>query len=239
MTRPVSGESSNGSPAEKTVGVLVAHPLPTVLAGLSLALDAQPGLEVVSESTSTDDILDQMKHLQRRNDLVAVISLALKGQRDSFWLIRRIRESFPSVAIVAMGENSEQRVISRALFVGADGFLDQKAELPDFVDGVRQVARGEVAIVGPPPDWLGPITQEVWARHEPVNLLTEREKEVLGLAAEGRTAREIGTELGLRERTITTHLGRIYARLGVHGRIAAIAQGAKLGLIEPREIDLR
>jgi DNA-binding CsgD family transcriptional regulator len=51
------------------------------------------------------------------------------------------------------------------------------------------------------------------------------------LAAEGLTARQIATRLGLRERTVTTHLDRIYRRLGVSGRVAAISEGARMGLV--------
>src|SRR5688572_27216785 len=202
MSGPGPTPTSNVPRPQGSVGVLVAHPLPTVLAGLALAIDAEPDLDVLMEVTAGEEMLDGMKKLRRRTNVVALVSLALKGHRDCFWLIRRIRESFPSASVIAMGENTEKSVISRALFVGADGFLDKKAELPDFLDGIRNVAKGEIVIVGPPADWLGPITDDVRAGQEPPVLLSEREREVLGLAAQGRTAREIGSQLGLRERTI-------------------------------------
>ncbi len=61
--------------------------------------------------------------------------------------------------------------------------------------------------------------------------LTEREREVLTVAAEGLTAREMATRLGVRERTVTTHLGRIYGKLGVGSRLAAVRLAARSGLV--------
>jgi ATP/maltotriose-dependent transcriptional regulator MalT len=61
-------------------------------------------------------------------------------------------------------------------------------------------------------------------------VVTEREREVLALAAQGFTARQIGNRLGVAERTVTTHLDHIYRKLGVSGRVAAITAGTQLGL---------
>ena len=61
--------------------------------------------------------------------------------------------------------------------------------------------------------------------------LSESEREVLKVAAEGLTARQIGTRLGVRERTVTTHLARIYGKLGVGSRMAAIRQASRSGLV--------
>jgi len=61
--------------------------------------------------------------------------------------------------------------------------------------------------------------------------LTDREREVLVVAAEGLTARQIATRLGVRERTITTHLARIYGKLGVGSRLAAIRMASQSGLV--------
>jgi DNA-binding CsgD family transcriptional regulator len=67
------------------------------------------------------------------------------------------------------------------------------------------------------------------ASTEPV--LTQREAEVLAVAAEGLTARQIGHRLGVRERTVTTHLGRIYRKLGASGRIAALTAASEFGVL--------
>jgi DNA-binding NarL/FixJ family response regulator len=121
--------------------------------------------------------------------------------------------------------------ISRALFLGADGYVDKNIDPVDFLQTIRQAADGEMVLAGPPNEWVGAIADNLEQRHEIETRLTEREREVLSVAAEGLTAREIAGRLGVRERTVTTHLGRIYGKLGVGTRVAAIRVAAQSGLV--------
>ena len=78
---------------------------------------------------------------------------------------------------------------------------------------------------------VGEIVEGIERRREVEVKLTDREREVLVVAAEGLTARQIATRLGVRERTITTHLARIYGKLGVGSRLAAIRMASQSGLV--------
>jgi DNA-binding NarL/FixJ family response regulator len=78
---------------------------------------------------------------------------------------------------------------------------------------------------------VGQIVEGIERRREVEVRLTDREREVLVVAAEGLTARQIATRLGVRERTITTHLARIYGKLGVGSRLAAIRMASQSGLV--------
>ena len=91
-----------------------------------------------------------------------------------------------------------------------------------FVDAIRRTAQGEVVLEGLPRGAFGEMTESMDRQRAAESVLTEREKEVLTVAAEGLTARQIGRRLGVRERTVTTHLGRIYRKLGATSRVAAI-----------------
>ena len=95
----------------------------------------------------------------------------------------------------------------------------------NVLDALRRTARGSVVLEGVPKNWFGPIAASPIQPPEPT-ALTDREVEVLHAAAEGLTARQIGTRLGVSERTVTTHLSRIYKKLGASGRIAAITAAA-------------
>jgi DNA-binding NarL/FixJ family response regulator len=155
----------------------------------------------------------------------------LEGERDAHWLIRTIRERFPAIAVLACGARSDPMAISRALFLGADGYVDKNIDPVEFLQTIRQAADGEMVLAGPPNEWVGAIAEGLEQRHEIETRLTEREREVLSIAAEGLTAREIAGRLGVRERTVTTHLGRIYGKLGVGTRVAAIRVAAQSGLV--------
>lgn len=209
---------------------MVVDALPVVRAGISLLIDDRPDLEVVAEAGSADEGLEAIKHL-RRSRVVVLVGLGLEGEHDAFWLIRAVRERFPAFAILACGAKADSIAISRALFVGADGFVDKNVDPIEFLQALRRAAGGEMVLCGPPAEWVGPIADGVERSREAEVLLTEREREVLTVAAEGLTAREIAHRLGVRERTVTTHLGRIYGKLGVRSRIAAIRQAARSGLV--------
>jgi DNA-binding NarL/FixJ family response regulator len=88
-----------------------------------------------------------------------------------------------------------------------------------------------MVLAGPPHELVGAIAEGLERRGETATHLTEREREVLTVAAEGLTAREIASRLGVHERTITTHLGRIYGKLGVGTRVAALRVAAHSGLV--------
>ena len=153
----------------------------------------------------------------------------LTGRHDGLWLIRAIREVAPTVPVVATGGAPDGSLVSKAMFVGADGFVHHNVEPDRFLDALRRLKVGEVVLEGLPRDWFGAIADELTSDRPAPLPLTERESEVLHAAAEGLTARQIGTRLGVRERTVTTHLTRIYRKLGASGRVAAIAATASPG----------
>jgi DNA-binding NarL/FixJ family response regulator len=227
-----------GSPAVEGVagagpklGVVLVDPLPTVRAGLDLLISSQSDMKVVAVAGNADDALSALLHLEHTSNVLVVLGLGLQGEHDSYWLIRSIRERFPAIAIVGCGANSDKMVISRALFIGADGFVDKNAMPDEFLDALRRSARGEVVLVGPPANWLGAISEEIDRHRDNEQILTDRERQVLAVASEGLTARAIGERLGLQERTVTTHLGRIYSKLGVSTRVSAVSAATRAGLI--------
>jgi len=221
---------------DETVGVALVEPLHVVRAGMRLLLSNQPDLEVVAEAGDVDEALGAIRALRSRS-AVALVSLSLSGSRDSYWLIRSIRELVPGIAILALGGHADDAAVSRALFAGANGFA-AKASAPDaFLSAVRRVSEGDTVLEGVPPEWLGAIADSLERHRRFAPFLTQREIEVLSAAAEGLTARQMGRRLGVRERTITTHLTRIYGKLGVSGRTAAVRAAAGTGLVGLRVVE--
>jgi two-component system response regulator DevR len=216
-------------PAER-LGVILVDPLPVVRAGLSMLIEGRADMQVLAEAGTAAEALGAIEG-SRRTEVVVLVGLGLEGERDAYWLIRAIRERFPSLSVLGCGARSDPMAISRALFMGADGFVDKNVEPLEFLDALRMVAGGEVVLAGPPSEWVGAIAEGIGRRSEVDTRLTERERQVLSVAAEGLTARQIGERLGVRERTITTHLGRIYGKLGVGTRVAAVRLAARSGLV--------
>jgi two-component system, NarL family, response regulator DevR len=231
MAKRISTEApSAATDTNRRLGVVVVDPLPVVRAGLSLLIEDRPGMEVLAEAGTADDGLAAIERL-RRSRIVVLVGLGLSGEHDAYWLIRTVRERFPSHAILGCGANADPMSISRALFVGADGFVDKNVDPVEFLQSLRRAADHEMVLAGPASGSVGLIAEGIGRRRDVEIKLTEREREVLVVAAEGLTAREIATRLGVRERTVTTHPARIYGKLGVGSRLAAIRLAAQSGLV--------
>ena len=224
----VPGEAA--STLAERLGVIVVDPFPVVRAGLVATIGASAGLEVVGLAASAQEALVVVGDV-RRTRVVVLVAMGLAGEHDSYWLIRTLRERFPGHVILGLGSNADPHVVSRALFVGADGFVDKNVELDEFLAAIVSAGADEMVIAGPAAASVGVIADGIERRRSVGLRLTKREREVLAVAAEGLTAREIAERLGVRERTVTTHLARIYGKLGVGNRLAALRLAARSGLV--------
>jgi DNA-binding NarL/FixJ family response regulator len=232
----MANKGAPGPPAKEEqggqkLGVVIVEPLPIVGEGLRLFIDAQPDMDVLAQASSADEALHDLDSIRKRKQVIVLVAMELSGEHDGFWLIRTIRETHPTYIVIGVSVNSVRMNVTRALFMGADGYINKQAEPADFLDALRRAADGEMPLAGLPPDWFGPIVDQIVNEQETQSTLTGREQEILTIAAEGLTARNIGDVLGLSERTITTHLANIYKKLGVHGRGAAVAAAARAGLV--------
>ncbi len=187
-------------------------------------------MEVLAEAGDADSGVEAIAKA-RRSRVVVLAGVGLGGDHDSAWMIRAIRERFPSHAVLAMGANADAATVSRALFVGADGFVDKNVDPTEFLRAIQRAADHEMVLTGPASGAVGAIADGIHRGRELDVRLTQRERQVLVIAAEGLTAREIAARLGVRERTVTTHLARIYGKLGVGNRLAAIRTAARSGLV--------
>jgi two-component system, NarL family, response regulator DevR len=228
-----TGGSSKGRSREQVrarLGVVVVEPLAVVRAGVTRLIGDLPDMEVLAEAGSADACLTAVRRI-RRSRLVVLVGLGLPGEHDSLWLIGTLRERYPEATILASGAGADATTISRGLLLGADGYLDKDVDPVEFLEAIRQAARGEAVLAGAPVDWVGSIAGGFDRARHIESQLTRREREVLQVAAEGLTAREIARHLGVRERTVTTHLGRIYGKLGVNSRVGAVIEAARTGLV--------
>lgn len=223
----------DGRMIAERLGVVVVEPFAVVRAGLVRTIDESPGLEVLASAGSASEAMDIVGRLGRSR-VVILVAMGLAGEQDAYWLIRALRERSPGHAILGMGANADPNAVSRALFTGADGFVDKNVEVEEFLAAIRASGEEEVVIAGPAAASVGTIAEGIERRRSPTFRLTRREREVLVIASEGLTAREIAERLGVRERTVTTHLARIYGKLGVGNRLAALRLAANSGLVSLR-----
>ena len=213
------------------VGAVIVEPVGIVRASLRMVFAAESDIAVVGEADEADAALRLISSLRRHTGVVALVGLELGGEHDSFWLIRSIRERSPQLVILATATDLTRDSISQALFVGADGFVHKNSSPDRFVEATRRAAAGELVLEGLPRGALGEIVDGIGQQRSPSTVLTARERMVLVAAADGLTARAIGRRLGVRERTITTHLHHIYRKLGATGRVSALSVATRMGVL--------
>jgi DNA-binding NarL/FixJ family response regulator len=193
------------------IGVLVVDDHRLVRAGLSTLLGATPDVEVVGEAANGEEAVNIAD--QRSPDVVLMdISMPVL---DGVAATQQIVAAHPDTRVVALTSFSDDRRVSDILAAGAVGYVLKDTEPDELVAAIRAAAGGQVPI---DPRVAGALLP---ARSKPADQLSEREAEVLRLAARGMANKQIGRELGITERTVKVHLGNVFRRIGVSDRTSA------------------
>ena len=197
-----------------TVTVLLCDDHAVVRAGLRALLASAEGIEVAGEAGSGEEALAQTALL--RPDVV-LMDLALGEGIDGVEATRRLTALQQPPRVLVLTTFDTDADISRAIEAGATGYL-LKAERPEeLFAAIHAAAEGRTAL-------SAPVASRVMAQmRAPRPSLTEREREILAQLAHGVGNRDIARALFISEATVKTHLGRIYAKLGVDTRTAAVA----------------
>jgi two-component system nitrate/nitrite response regulator NarL len=207
-----------------SVSVVVADDHPLYREGLAGAIRARPNLELVGEAADGDEALDLITALSPD-----VALLDVKMQTDGPAVLRHLQAERSPTRVVFLSAHLDSALVYSALEAGAVGFLSKRADRAAICDALEAAAQGEVV--------LSPETQTALGREIRLNrreerpALTEREREVLALAAEGLSASAIGERLFLSPATVKTHLAHLYGKLGVSDRAAAVAEAFRRDLL--------
>lgn len=208
---------------------MIVEPLSLVRAELGHLTEDQPDMELLAAVGSVPEATSAVRSI-RRSALVLVVSLGLTDEPGSFRLIRALRERFPAATIIACGGNVDPETISRALFVGADGYVDEGVSPRDFVNALRAAVEGGIVLLRPG-EPAAPAQGRAALREELERRLTISDLGVLTGAAQGLSLPEIGRRLGMAERSVRERLQRVYRKLGVAGPIAALRIVMRSGLV--------
>ncbi|MGW4340337.1 response regulator [Rhodococcus koreensis] len=206
--------------------VLVADDHPVFRDGLARLLGEHPKIEVVGVCDDGDTALAELRRV--RPD-VAVLDLHLPG-RDGIEVIEALEhERLPTRGII-ISAFEDSATVYRAFTTGARAYLLKVVSGDTVRDTVLAVAGGATVIA---PDLQTGFVEELRRRQSGPDapVLTARELDVLRLAADGLTIKEIAAELFVGVTTVKTHLQHVYDKLGVKDRGAAVAAGMRRGLL--------
>lgn len=206
------------------VRVVVAERWSVLRRGLVGVLDGR--CTVVDE---LEDVADLGRVLASRP-----VDLVIVGDElgvDVVAVLRRLERTGPGVPVLVLSDELDVDLLRQVLQAGARAVLSKRVDDQTLLDSIERVARGDRVVDQRYLPMLYGVTEPDDVEEAAAGLLTARERDVLRLLARGSSNREIAEALLVGEATVKTHLGRIYAKLGVGSRHRAVGRALELGLL--------
>ncbi len=203
--------------AEGAIRVLLVDDHAVVRRGLRTFFELLDDIDVVGEAADGREAVTQAAQLEPD----VVLMDLLMPNLDGLGAIAAIKAAQPQIEIVAVTSFIEEEKVTSALEAGATGYLLKDAEADEVAAAVRAAHAGEVHLDPAVARLLAQRMRERKNKPEPVEPLTERERDVLRLLGRGASNKEIAAELFIMERTARTHVSNILGKLGLSSRTQA------------------
>ena len=191
--------------------------------GIRELLEAEDDLQVVGEASTAHQAYEL---LPTTTPNVAVLDVRLPDG-DGIEVCRDIRSEHPEIACLMLTSFADDEAVFSAILAGAAGYVLKQVRGTDLVDAVRRVGRGETIL---DPFSTDRVLERLRQPPQPdeLSVLTNQERRVLDLIAEGMTNRQIGEQLFLAEKTVKNYVSNLLAKLGMSRRAEAAAYAARL-----------
>ena len=193
--------------------------------GVKMLLDSQPDMEVVGEAKTGREAITEARRLKPDIVVMDVSMPELNGIEGT----RQICEELTHTKVVALSMHKDSVYVREILRAGARGYLLKDSEDDDLIRAIRAVSRGEA--------FLSPAISDAvltdYRKHvsNPVDLLTGREREILTMIADGKTNKEIASNLNLSVYTVESHRGSVMEKLNLHNTGDIVRFALRNGLI--------
>lgn len=215
------------------ISVAIADDHQLVRAGFASLLDAEPGISVLVQASGGEELLEK---LARTPVDVVLMDIRMPGG-DGLWATEAIAAdpNLDQVRVVLVTTFGLDEYIVRAVRAGASGFLLKDTEPVDLIRAVRVVAEGE-ALLSPEVTKYLLSRMSLGLRAEPtknLEVLTDREREVLALVGQGLSNDEIAVRLVLSPLTAKTHVSRIMSKVAARDRVHLVVLVYESGLVSP------
>ncbi|GAY09011.1 DNA-binding response regulator, LuxR family [Pseudonocardia sp. N23] len=206
--------------------MVVADDHPFFRDGVARGLTTSGRVEVVAEA---DDGRQALDAIREHSPDVALVDYEMPDI-DGLGVVRAaVRDGLPT-RVLLLSAHTDSAVVFQALQEGAAGYLAKDSTRAEIVEAVLDVAKGKTVV---PPELAAGLAGEIRMRARSTGpALSEREREVLQAFARGASVPQVAGELFIGVSTVKTHVQRLYEKLGVSDRAAAVAEGMRRGLVE-------
>lgn len=203
-----------------TIRVMVVDDHQMVRNGLAMFIKGFDDLELVGEAADGDEAIRLCSEVQPDVVLMDIVM----PNRDGISATREIRQRCPNVRVIALTSFAETGQVKGMLQAGAIGYLLKDASVDELVDAIRAACEGRPT--------LGWRATQALINTELAPELTEREREVLNLMADGLTNRQIAARLNISTNTVNSHVRNILSKLGAANRTEAVVTARKHDLLD-------
>jgi NarL family two-component system response regulator LiaR len=209
------------------IRVLIVDDHSVVREGLRAFLELQDGLQIVGEAADGEEAIAQAQVL--RPDVVLMDLLMPK--LDGVAAMRALRTQAPDMKVIVLTSFLDDERLLPAIQAGAAGYLLKNAQPSELARAIRAAHDGDAVL---DPTVAAQLVRAIadGSRLTKEDELTRREREVLELLARGRSNKRIAYELGISEKTVKTHVGHLFAKLGVTDRTQAALLAVQRGLVD-------
>lgn len=225
-----------------TIRLMLVDDHDVVRTGLKSFLDTQEGLHVVAEASSGSEAVEQA--LEAKPDVV-VMDITMP-QMDGLEATRRLKAISPNCQILALTVHEDKQYLFEMMAAGASGYVTKQAAADELVAAIRAVALGNVYLQPVLARWLLEdyrrlqlqVSSEASAHRENplsgkgLEVLSDRETQVLELVAEGFSNPQIGEQLGISPKTVARHRERIMNKLDLHSCTELVKFAIRTGLVD-------
>jgi two-component system nitrate/nitrite response regulator NarL len=201
--------------------VVVAEDHPLYRAGLVAAIAERPDLELLAECGGGRDALEQ---ILVRAPMVALLDMRMRDL-DGMAVLEELIRAGSRTPVVFLSGYEDGDVVHRALTAGATGYLSKETDRTEICEAIAAAAHGERIVR------LSVVANRRGGWDRPPPTFSPREHQVIALTADGLSAPQIATALGIATTTVKTHLERVYRKLEVTDRAAMVATAIRLGLL--------
>jgi DNA-binding NarL/FixJ family response regulator len=212
-----------------TVTVLLADDHPIVRQGIRHLLEAEPDIKVLEEAT---DGLETVQLVEKLKPTVLIVDMMMPGL-NGLEVLRQVKKRSPGTISIVLSMQSADAYVIEALKSGASGYILKDSGPSELVNAVRQVIQGQRFLSPKLSERL--INAFIQTSDNTVldayETLTDREREVLQLVAEGQTTPEIARRLAISPRTAELHRARMMSKLGLRNQTDLIRYALKRGIL--------